>query len=322
MSQSTKAGIKVISGGAFKQVLNALAEQYEQCERQQARPDLSDRRPAFEIDRKRRRAIRRRRADARRHRRPDQGRQGGCRQPRRSGQDRRRRRGQGRHAVARHQFGRRLQAHAAGGKIGGLYRSGGRRLERHLCRKTVGAARHRRRNQCQGEIDPWRRGRRSHRRRARPRSACIRSARYCRSRASCWSVRCRRRSRISRSIRPASPPRPRTALTAQCAGQVPGRAARGADHQGQGHGAGIVSVPKSQRPHEAGAEFGVLSFRKSGFRVLPGEPRNVRTGDADIGQFAVVEARKFPAPQRRSASRRGGSGLPTKAFWDPFLICR
>src|ERR1700684_3419793 len=28
--------------------------------------------------------------------------------------------------------------------------------------------------------------------------------------------------------------------------------------------------------------------------MLPGEPRDVRTGDADIGQFAVVEARKFP----------------------------
>jgi molybdate transport system substrate-binding protein len=40
----------------------------------------------------------------------------------------------------------------------------------------------------------------------------------------------------------------------QCPGQVPGRAARGADHQGQGHGAGILSAPiKSQRPQEAGA---------------------------------------------------------------------
>src|SRR5580693_7002002 len=28
--------------------------------------------------------------------------------------------------------------------------------------------------------------------------------------------------------------------------------------------------------------------------MLPGEPRDVRTGDTDIGQFAVVEARKFP----------------------------
>ena len=56
---------------------------------------------------------------------------------------------------------------------------------------------------------------------------------------------------------------------------------------------GVVTVPKSQRPHEAGAGLGHKSG-SLGFRMLPGEPRDVRTGDADIGQFAVVEARKFP----------------------------
>src|SRR5580692_6184262 len=51
---------------------------------------------------------------------------------------------------------------------------------------------------------------------------------------------------------------------------------------------------KSQRPHEAGVGLGVVRSGSSGLRVLPGEPRDVRTGNADIGQFAVVEVRKFP----------------------------
>src|ERR1700681_4180914 len=51
---------------------------------------------------------------------------------------------------------------------------------------------------------------------------------------------------------------------------------------------------KSQRPHEAGVGLGVVRSGTLRFRVLPGEPRDVRTGNADIGQFAVVEVRKFP----------------------------
>ena len=46
---------------------------------------------------------------------------------------------------------------------------------------------------------------------AKPRSASTRSAKSCRSPASRWSVRCRPKSRISRSMRRASVLRPRTA---------------------------------------------------------------------------------------------------------------
>src|SRR5579862_8923099 len=52
--------------------------------------------------------------------------------------------------------------------------------------------------------------------------------------------------------------------------------------------------PKKPAPARGGRWFGGPKSKCSGFRMLPGQPRNVRTGDADIGQFAVVEARKFP----------------------------
>src|SRR5580704_506873 len=53
-------------------------------------------------------------------------------------------------------------------------------------------------------------------------------------------------------------------------------------------------VPKKPAPARGGRWVGTSSPVALSFRMLPGEPRNVRTGDADIGQFAVVEARKFP----------------------------
>jgi ABC-type molybdate transport system substrate-binding protein len=48
-------------------------------------------------------------------------------------------------------------------KSGCLYRSRRRRLERHLCRRTARQARSRRRGQAEGEADPGRSGRRAHR---------------------------------------------------------------------------------------------------------------------------------------------------------------
>ena len=42
----------------------------------------------------------------------------------------------------------------------------------------------------------------------------------------------------------------------KCAGQVPGRAARGADHQSQGHGAGVVEADKKPAPARGGRWFG------------------------------------------------------------------
>src|SRR5580692_3800174 len=61
-----------------------------------------------------------------------------------------------------------------------------------------------------------------------------------------------------------------------------------------------VWSPPPDRPHKkpaparGGRWVGTLSPVALGFRMLPGEPRDVRTGNADIGQFAVVEVRKFP----------------------------
>ena len=88
------ADMKVISGGAFKQVLNALAGRIREGDRHESRCDLPNRRAASQAHRQRRRGVRRGGADARGDRKPCQGRQGGARQPRRSRQDRRRRRGQ------------------------------------------------------------------------------------------------------------------------------------------------------------------------------------------------------------------------------------
>src|SRR3984893_1742595 len=52
--------------------------------------------------------------------------------------------------------------------------------------------------------------------------------------------------------------------------------------------------PKKPAPARGGRWGGTVCPLALSFRMLPGEPRDVRTGDADIGQFAVVEARKFP----------------------------
>ena len=70
MSQSAAAAeIKVISGGAFKTVLNASRCPVRERKRQQCRRHLPDRRAAFEADRRRRGEIRRRGTDAGSHRR-------------------------------------------------------------------------------------------------------------------------------------------------------------------------------------------------------------------------------------------------------------
>ena len=121
-------------------------------ERQQGRHHLSDRRAASGADPRRQGGVRRRRFDAGGDRRARQGRQGRAGHARRSGQNRRRRRGQSRRADAGHSDRRCLQARAPCGEVGRLYRSQGRRIERHLCRRTVAAARHRRRDQRQGGI--------------------------------------------------------------------------------------------------------------------------------------------------------------------------
>ncbi len=57
-----------------------------------------------------------------------------------------------------------VQARAAGGKVGRLYRSGGRRLERNLRRQAAGTPRHRQGGQRQGGARARRRSRQPHRR--------------------------------------------------------------------------------------------------------------------------------------------------------------
>src|SRR5580700_8180125 len=94
-------------------------------------------------------------------------------------------------------------------------------------------------------------------------------------------------------MRPASAAQPRTAPPrARWSNSWPGRM-RGRSSRPRAWSR-PREVPKSQRPHEAGAGLGRLSPEVLRFRMLPGEPRDVRTGNTDIGQFAVVEARKFP----------------------------
>ena len=167
MSQSTKAaGIKVISGGAFKQVLNALAEQYEKASG--TRLDLTYRtvgqhlkliesgQEPFDVAVLTPDAIDGLIKDGKvvAGSRADLARTGvgvvvkaGTPLPDIGSVD---------------AFKRTLMAAKSVAYIDPA--AGGSR--RHLCWKTVGAARHRCRNQCQGQIDPWRRGRRSHCRRA------------------------------------------------------------------------------------------------------------------------------------------------------------
>ena len=76
---------------------------------------------------------------------------------------------------------------------------------------SVAAARHCRPDQRQGGIGPWRRGRRSRRRRRSRDRHPPDQRNLGRSRASRWSARCRPKSRISRSMRRASALRRRTA---------------------------------------------------------------------------------------------------------------
>jgi hypothetical protein len=64
-----------------------------------------------------------------------------------------------------HQHRRQVQAGAAGGQIGRLYRSGQRRIERHLYRQIAGAARNRRSNTAEGKTQERRSCGRPHRQR-------------------------------------------------------------------------------------------------------------------------------------------------------------
>src|SRR6202035_2370584 len=66
------------------------------------------------------------------------------------------------------------------------------------------------------------------------------------------------------------------------------------DHQGQGHGAGLLTGPTKANARTRRRWFGAFNPVASRHSQLPREPGDVRTGNADIGQFAVVEVRKFP----------------------------
>src|SRR4029077_10468627 len=70
-------------------------------------------------------------------------------------------------------------------------------------------------------------------------------------------------------------------------GRMPGRSSR--PKAWSRHRSG----PKKPAPARGGRWFGTRGPVALSFRMLPGEPRDVRTGDADIGQFTVVEAGKF-----------------------------
>ncbi len=94
----------------------------------------------------------------------------------------RRRDGQGRCAGPRHRLGRGLQARADQCQDGRLYRSGERRLERDLHRRPARPARHRRPDQAEGEAEDRAATSPISSRAARRSSASTRSARSCRSR--------------------------------------------------------------------------------------------------------------------------------------------
>jgi hypothetical protein len=60
----------------------------------------------------------------------------------------------------------------------------------------------------------------------------------------------------------------------------------------------LSSARKKQRPAEAGRDWPTASaagwlWQKLVLRLFPSDPRDVATGDADIGQLAVTEMRKL-----------------------------
>ena len=55
-----------------------------------------------------------------------------------------------------------------------------------------------------------------------------------------------------------------------------------------------MAVSKKAKARSMRALAQSLSRRQLLLRVLPSEPWNVRTGNADIGQFALVEVGQFP----------------------------
>ena len=175
------AEIKVLTAGAFKQVLVALVPDFE---KQTGHKVIVENETVGALTKRIEggESLRRRGAHAGGGQRPDRQRQVRGRQPRQPGARRRRRDGEGRRAGARHQHGRCVQARAARRQVGRLYRSGERRLERHLRRGPARQARHRRSGEAEGQAQAGRLRRRSHRQAARPSSASTRSARSCRSR--------------------------------------------------------------------------------------------------------------------------------------------
>ena len=298
MSQLAQAAtIKIISGGAFKQVLNALAAQYEKETGNQL--DITYQtvgqhldlikagKEEFDVAVLTPEAI-----DG-----PGQGGQGRCRDQRRAGQGRGRRCGQSRGAEARHRDGRGVQAGAARRQIGRLYRSQGRRIERDLCRgllQRLGIA-----DQVNAKAVLVHGGAvADHIADGEAEIGVHQISEILPVEGVSWSAHYRPRSRISPSTPQASARRPRIAAAAKTLVKfLAGPHALKPIIEAQGHGSRrLPEIPQNDgaRPNGPGAQSRMeYDGRDLGARLFPGDALDVAARNADIGQFAVAEVRKL-----------------------------